>query len=103
MRYIVLSLALAALPAYAADPVALAAKYGCLACHAVDHQVVGPAWEDVAKRNRGKPGAEELLVAKVRNGGSGAWGSVAMPPNPGPSDAELKELVEFILALKSND
>lgn len=104
MRRMFLSLAIASLaftlPAHAADPMALASKYGCVACHAVDHAVVGPAWKDVAKKYHGQPGAEDHLIQKVRNGGSGVWGSVAMPPNQGPTDAELKELVQFILALK---
>lgn len=89
-----------ALPAQAADPMALASKYGCVACHGVDHAVVGPAWKDVATKYRGQPDAEAHLIQKVRNGGSGVWGAVPMPPNAGPTDAELKELVQFILALK---
>lgn len=54
----------------------------------------------MAKKYRGQTDAQTHLIQKVRNGGSGVWGSVAMPPNPGPSDAELKELVQFTLALK---
>lgn len=104
MKRMVLSLAIVSLPfalsAHAEDPMALASKYACVACHTVDHAVVGPAWKDVAKKYRGQADAEAHLIQKVRNGGSGVWGSVAMPPNPGPSDAELKELVQFILALK---
>lgn len=88
-----------ALPARAADPMALAAKYNCLACHAVDHKVVGPAWKDVAQKYRGQKGAEAKLIAKIRKGGAGVWGPVPMPPNPAPSDADLKELVHFILTL----
>jgi cytochrome c len=36
----------------------------------------------------------------VKNGGSGAWGSVPMPPNPQVSDQDVKTLVEWILSLK---
>lgn len=92
--------AVCVLPAQAADPMALAKKYACLSCHAVDHKLVGPAWKDVAAKYRGQKDAEAKLMAKVRHGGSGVWGTIPMPPNPGPSDAELKELVDFVLSLK---
>jgi cytochrome c len=83
----------------AADMPPLAAKSGCVACHAIDHKVVGPAWMDVAKKYKGDKGAAAKLVAKVKKGGGGVWGSVPMPPQAA-SEADVKELVKFILALK---
>ncbi|MGA9666616.1 MAG: cytochrome C, partial [Gallionella sp.] len=49
----------------------------------------------------GKAGAEAKLIAKVSKGGSGVWGPTAMPAiDPsGKKQADIKELVEFILAL----
>lgn len=105
MKAVALSLSLAllglgvALPAHA-DPMALAKKYACLSCHAPDHKLVGPSWREIAQRYRGQPDAEAKLVAKVRRGGAGSWGTIPMPPNPAPSDAELKELVHYILSFK---
>ncbi len=91
----------------AEDPVALTQKFGgdCLACHAVDHKVVGPAWKDVAARYRGKAGAHDQLVAKVIKGGAGNWnkvtGGVAMAPHPSkPTKEQIGEIVTAILALK---
>lgn len=87
-------------PAPAAnDPLVLAKKYGCLACHAIGKKMVGPAWQEVAAKYRGDAGAEDGLMEKVAKGGSGVWGKVAMPPNPKPSEAERRELVKFILSL----
>ena len=80
-------------------PDQMPAKYGCTACHAVDHRVVGPAFNDVATRYRGKD-AEATLVEKVRNGGSGVWGSIPMPPNPQVPEPDLRSVVKWILALK---
>lgn len=90
----------AALPTWADDPMTLTKKYACIACHAQDQKVVGPAFKDVAKKYRGQSGADTKLMAKARTGGVGVWGTVPMPPNPTPSDADLKELVEYILTLK---
>jgi len=85
--------------ALAADMPAAAKKNNCTACHAIDKKVVGPAWAEVAKKYKGDAGAADKLSTKIAKGGSGAWGSMPMPPNPKVSDAEMKELVGFILGL----
>jgi len=78
---------------------ALAAKYNCQACHAVDKKLVGPAYKEVAAKYAGDASAPAKLEQKVKNGGTGVWGAIPMPPNNVP-DADLKTLVEWILALK---
>ena len=103
MKRVVLSLALAGLavatvPAKADE--AMAKKYNCLACHAVDHKVLGPAYKDVAKKYAGEKDAEAKLVQKVEKGGSGVWGNIPMPPNSSVPDADVKALVKWILSLK---
>jgi cytochrome c len=78
---------------------ALAKASGCLACHAVDKKVVGPAYRDVAKKYKGDKTAKDKLIKKVKTGGSGVWGAVPMPPNsPKVKDADIKTLVEWVLA-----
>ena len=84
--------------AAAADMPPLAKQNGCAGCHAIDHKLVGPAWVDVAKKYKGKKGAAAELAAKVKKGGSGVWGPVAMPPQAA-KEADVKELVKFILKL----
>ena len=76
----------------------LAKKNNCLACHTVDKAVVGPAYQDVAKKYASDKGAESRLVEKVKKGGVGAWGTVPMPPNGTVKDEEIKALVKWILA-----
>ena len=83
----------------ATDGAPLAAKYNCQACHTVDKKLVGPAYKEVAAKYAGDSTALAKLQQKVKNGGSGAWGAIPMPPNNVP-DADLKTLVEWILALK---
>jgi len=78
----------------------LAKSKNCLACHAVDKKVVGPAYKDVAAKYAGDKGAVEKLTQKVMKGGSGNWGVVPMPANPQVSEAEAKQLVQWILTLK---
>lgn len=106
MKSIIVSLTVAAGlmvagSAMAADMPAVAKKNNCTACHAIDKKVVGPAFADVAKKYKGDAGAEAKLIAKVSKGGSGVWGSMPMPANDpaGSKQADMKELVKFILAL----
>jgi cytochrome c len=83
-----------------ADAAQLMAKYNCQACHQVDKQLVGPAFRDVARKYKGDAGAASKLQAKVKNGSSGVWGAIAMPPNNVPA-ADLQALVEWVMSLKS--
>jgi len=83
----------------ATDAAPLAAKYNCTACHAADKKIVGPSYKEVAAKYAGDSGAAAKLQQKVKNGGSGVWGAIPMPPNNVP-DADLKTLVEWILATK---
>ena len=82
-----------------AKPEAMPGKYGCTACHAVDRKVVGPAFKEVAAKYRGQD-VEAKLAEKVKNGGSGVWGQVPMPPNPAVPDEDLHALVKYVLSLK---
>ena len=83
----------------ATDAAPLAAKYNCTACHTADKKIVGPPYKEVAAKYAGDSGAAAKLQQKVKNGGSGVWGAIPMPPNNVP-DADLKTLVEWILATK---
>ncbi len=58
-------------------PVALLQKHSCTACHAASAKLVGPSWADIGNKHKGKA---DYLQGKIRSGGSGVWGSIAMPP-----------------------
>ncbi|TCO83786.1 cytochrome c [Plasticicumulans lactativorans] len=90
--------ALVAVPAQA-DGLALAQKNNCMACHQVETKVVGPAYKDVAAKYKGDATAADKLAAKVKAGGAGVWGQIPMPPNATVPDAEIKEIVAWILTL----
>ena len=78
----------------------LAKQKNCMACHAVDTKLVGPAFKAVAEKNRKDPSAEARLATKIVKGGSGVWGAVPMPANPQVSEAEAKALSRWVLSLK---
>ena len=88
-----------AVPSRAATPDILITKAGCTACHAKDKKLLGPAYHDVAAKYQGDPKAAADLVAKVRSGGKGVWGTVPMPAadTRKVSDADLATIVAWIL------
>ena len=77
----------------------LAQKKNCMACHAVDKKLVGPAFKDIAAKYAGQKDAVAKLSEKVIKGGSGAWGQIPMPANAVTPD-EAKTLVTWVLAQK---
>lgn len=78
----------------------LAQQKNCLACHAVDKKLVGPAYKDVANKYRGQPGMVDKLAQKIMKGGSGVWGPVPMPANTQVNEAEAKKLAAWVLSIK---
>lgn len=90
---------------YAKIPMPVEArKGGCIACHAVEKKVVGPAWMDVNKKYKGQADARDYLINKIKKGGKGVWteitGGAPMPPySPRVKDPDIEKLVDFVLGL----
>lgn len=78
----------------------LAKAKACLACHAMDRKLVGPAFRDVAQRYAKTPNAEALVAKSIQNGGGGKWGPVPMPAQKTISDKEAQDLARWILQQK---
>jgi cytochrome c len=83
-------------PAFASKE--LAQKNACLACHAADKKLVGPAYQDVAKKYAGQKDAEVALAKSIKAGGSGKYGPIPMPAQAALSDADALTLAKWVLA-----
>src|SRR3954453_16392024 len=77
---------------------ALATAKNCMACHAIDKKLVGPAYKDVAAKYAGQKDAADRLALKIMKGGSGVWGPVPMPANAQVNEAEAKKLAAWVLS-----
>jgi cytochrome c len=73
----------------------------CMACHAIDRKVIGPAYVEVAKRYENNQAVIDSLAGKIIKGGMGNWGPVMMTPHPNISEDDAKEMVKYILSLKN--
>ena len=78
---------------------ALAKSKNCMACHAIDKKLVGPAYKDVAAKYQGDAKAPAMLAAKIKAGGKGVWGEIPMPPN-NVTPEEATKLANWVLAQK---
>jgi cytochrome c len=74
------------------------AANACLACHAIDKKVVGPAYQDVGAKYKGKDGEAATIAKHIREGVSGLWGAIPMPPNKNISDADINVVVQWLIA-----
>jgi cytochrome c len=92
--------ALAAISAPALADQALATAKNCMACHATDKKLVGPAYKEVAIKYAGQKDAVDKLAVKIIKGGSGVWGPVPMPANAQVSEADAKKLAAWVLTQK---
>lgn len=92
----VLALALVGVPAAYAN-LDLAKKNACMACHAVDKKLVGPSYQEVAKKYAGDKDAVAKLTESIKKGGSGKWGPVPMPAQAALSDADAKILAAWVV------
>lgn len=76
---------------------ALISQSDCKVCHQISTKSVGPAFTAIAAKYKGDAGAPDRLIAKIRQGGVGIWGEVAMPGHPAMSVANAGILVNYIL------
>jgi cytochrome c len=104
MKPLVLSaaavLTLASGPLLAADAQELLKEKACLSCHTPDKKLVGPAYKEVAAKYKSRKDAEAYLVKKIKEGSTGVWGPIPMPPNGAVSDDDAKTLAKYILTVK---
>jgi len=77
----------------------LAQSKACMSCHQVAKKVVGPAFQDVAKKYKGDAQAEAHLVGVIKNGSKGVWGAVPMAKQPQVNDADAAALAKWIMSL----
>ena len=73
-----------------------ATKSGCTACHAMGTKVMGPAFRAIAEKYAGNSEAVNALSQSIRDGGSGRWGMLPMPPQPQLSAPTVKALATWI-------
>lgn len=99
MKSVVKTLPLFLLFAAIAAHAASSSEESCRICHKMDSKLVGPAFIDVAARYANDKDAISKLKKSMLEGSSGKWGSIAMPPNAGLTEAEAERFSHWIMSL----
>jgi len=77
----------------------LAEQKGCFECHTLGRSYIGPSFAAIARHYRRDPEARDRLPYIIRGGSAGHWGErFVMWPRPNLSDAEVQQLVRWILS-----
>jgi cytochrome c len=76
---------------------ALLGANACTACHGLKSKIVGPGFNEIAAKYKGKADAESYLMGKIKSGGSGVWGAVPMPAQDQLKDADAKAMAKWIV------
>lgn len=95
-------------PAAPAEAPAVAKKDGkalieasdCRTCHKDDSKLIGPAYQDVAKKYESNEANIKMLAEKIIKGGQGNWGEIPMAGHPNVSEEDASAMVEYILSMK---
>lgn len=81
----------------------LVQKNNCTSCHTEDKKLVGPAFQDVAMKYKGNPGAFDILSKSIAEGSVGKWGDTPMPPQTTLNSQEISQIIDYILEVNSED
>ena len=75
----------------------------CFTCHEIDKDNAGPSFENIAEKYPNDKATLDFLAAKVKDGGSGSWGSGVMNPHPQLSDREIMTMLGYVFSLRPPD
>jgi S-disulfanyl-L-cysteine oxidoreductase SoxD len=68
----------------------------CLGCHGLDGKVIGPGFNQVAEKYKDRADVLDYLKGRIRNGGTGSWGDVQMPPMPQLSETDIETIARWL-------
>lgn len=78
----------------------MAHGFDCFSCHAINRDVVGPAWIKIADHYHHDPAKADYLANKIIHGSVGDFGNVPMPAHTKMNKNVALQLATYILSLK---
>ncbi len=78
-------------------------KSDCLVCHTQTQRLVGPSFQEISDKYSKDKNALSSLIKAVKDGSQGKWGPASMPPHAALSEADIKIMIEGILAFQEKE
>ncbi|MEZ4773714.1 MAG: PA14 domain-containing protein [Bacteroidia bacterium] len=82
---------------------ALIDQTDCKTCHDQKQNLTGPSYEAIAQKYKSNARTLKTLAQRVISGGTGVWGKNVMVAHPDLSQENAEKMVEWILALDTED
>jgi cytochrome c len=76
-------------------------RSGCTTCHQLAEKNIGPSYQEIADKYELSDESIAQLIESVKIGSTGKWGEAQMIPHPNLADADIRNMVRYILSLKS--
>ncbi len=73
----------------------------CKSCHKEAEKSIGPAFTLVSAKYAKSPDVVNYLSQKIRKGGAGVWGDVAMAAHPNIAESDLKKIIQYVVGLSN--
>jgi cytochrome c len=82
--------------AAASDAKELLTRNACTTCHGMTNRIVGPGFDEIASKYRGRADAHAYLSKRIKDGGQGVWGPVPMPPQAALKDSDASAIARWL-------
>ncbi|MFT6863158.1 MAG: cytochrome c [Akkermansiaceae bacterium] len=73
----------------------------CFNCHHATQKLIGPAFNDIAKRYKDDDTAFDQSVTRIISGSSKVWGEIPMLPHPNLDRNQVASMVRWIYSLSA--
>lgn len=75
----------------------------CFNCHHSTQKLIGPSFNDIAKRYKDDSSAFDISVSRVMKGSSKVWGEIPMLPHPNLKRDQVASMVRWIYSLSEKN
>lgn len=75
----------------------------CRTCHHNTNKLIGPSYDEVAKKYDFTEANVAYLADKILKGGSGVWGEIPMTPHVDLSQDDARKMAMYVLSLDGEE
>lgn len=78
------------------NALSIMASSNCFTCHKAKDKLIGPSFEEIAKRYRPTLENKTYLIQKIRQGSRDVWSDIIMPAQPELEEEDISQILDWI-------